>query len=594
MTDAGSFLGVERSLRGLRWRPRGGDDRLGLTLAQRQGVPELIGRILAARGIGIEEADAFLHPTLRRMLPDPLRLKDMDRAVARLVHAVEADETIAIFGDYDVDGATSAALLRRYLAAVGARTLIYIPDRQREGYGPNAPALMALQGQGARVVVTVDCGATAHAPLAAAARAGLDVIVVDHHVGEPALPEALAIINPNRLDEAGSLGMLAAVGVAFLLVVGLNRALREHGRFKDRVEPDLLDLLDLVALGTICDVVPLIGPNRALVTQGLKVLGRRCNPGLAALADVAGLDERLDAYHAGFMLGPRVNAGGRVGEAGLGARLLATDDAAEARELAGRLDVFNRERREIEAQVLDEAVALADRAADGAVILVAAEGWHPGVIGIVAGRLKDRYHRPALVVAWEGGIGKGSGRSVPGLPLGPAVIAARQAGLLLGGGGHAMAAGFSLTRDRVQDFSDFLEARFERPDQGASVPELGIDGALATEGATRDLAALVEQLGPFGTGNAEPRFVVMNARLVYVEPVKGGHLRLALADAAGTARLKAMAFRAGDGPLGPALMAARGMLVHVAGRLRENRWQGRSEVQLLVDDAALATGQGAI
>jgi single-stranded-DNA-specific exonuclease len=559
-------------------------------LAQRQGVPELIGRIIAARGIGIEEAETFLRPTLRRTLPDPFALKDMDRAVARLARAVETGETIAIFGDYDVDGATSAALLGRYLGAVGAPILTYIPDRQREGYGPNEAALRALQAEGASVVVTVDCGATAHAPLAAARRAGLDVIVVDHHVGEPALPEALAVINPNRLDEDGALGMLAAVGVAFLLAVGLNRGLRERGWFRSRAEPDLLDLLDLVALGTICDVVSLTGLNRALVAQGLKVLRRRGNIGLAALADVAGVEERIDAYHAGFVLGPRVNAGGRVGEAGLGARLLALDDPVEARALALRLDAFNRERREIEAKVLDEAIALADRAADRAVILVAAEGWHSGVIGIVAGRLKDRYNRPALVVSWEGEIGKGSGRSIPGLPLGPAVIAARQAGLLLGGGGHAMAAGFTVARERLADFAGFLEAQFPARDQRRAVPELGIDGALAAQAATLDLAALVEQLGPFGTGNAEPRFVLPHLRLVHVQPLRGGHLRLALTDAVGSTRLKAMAFRAEDGPLGPALIQARGELLHVAGKLREDRWQGRSDVQLLVDDAAPATG----
>src|SRR5437899_2071898 len=349
---AAPFLGIERSVCGRRWHERAADPGLAAMIAERHGLPEIVGRLLAQRGIGVAEAPGFLAPRLREQLPDPAHLLDMDRAVARLTRAIQNNEPIVVFGDYDVDGATSAALLLRFFAAVGARASVYVPDRLREGYGPNAPALLRLKAEGAAIVVTVDCGATAHDPLAAAAEAGLEIIVVDHHVSEPLLPRALALINPNRLDETSPHGALAAVGVAFLLVVALNRALREAGWYDGRVEPNLLQWLDLVALGTVCDVVPLTGVNRALVAQGLKMMQRRGNAGIAALADIAGITERLSAYHAGFVVGPRVNAGGRVGSAGLGARLLATGDAALVNDLARQLHDFNAERREIEAGVL--------------------------------------------------------------------------------------------------------------------------------------------------------------------------------------------------------------------------------------------------
>ncbi|HXP12157.1 MAG TPA: single-stranded-DNA-specific exonuclease RecJ [Stellaceae bacterium] len=584
------FLGVERSLRGLRWRERGGDDRLGLALAQRLDLPEIIGRILARRGIGIEQAPGFLAPTLRDFLPDPLQLKDMGAGVARLKRAIENGETIAIFGDYDVDGATSAALLRRFLEAVGARVVVYIPDRQREGYGPNAPALLKLKHDGAAVAVTVDCGATAHAPLAAAAEAGLDVVVIDHHVGEPNLPRACAVINPNRLDESNGLGNLAAVGVAFLLAVALNRELRRAGWYKSRPEPDLLASLDLVALGTVCDVVPLTGLNRALVAQGLKVMQTRGNVGLAALSDVAGLAERLDAYHAGFILGPRVNAGGRVGQSDLGVRLLSTSDPVEARGIAAELDRLNGERREIEARVLDQAIEQAERGDKRAkLIFVSGADWHQGVIGIVASRLKERFNRPAMVASISGGIAKGSGRSLPGVAMGPMVIAARQAGLLINGGGHAMAAGFTLEAAKLDDFRDFLAARIAAAlGDVEPVPELGIDGALSVNAATPALAGILEKLAPFGTGNAEPRFALPNLRILRADVAGESHLRLILGDGAGTARLKGIAFRALENGIGPALLKGQGQGFHLAGHLRANNWQGREEVQLVIDDAAPA------
>ena len=586
------FLGVERSLLGKRWRERSGDDRMGLALAQRLDLPEIVGRILARRGVDIEQAPRFLAPTLRDFLPDPLILKDMEAAVARLKRAIENGETIAIFGDYDVDGATSAALLRRFFEAAGGRVVVYIPDRKIEGYGPNAPALLKLKREGAAVVVTVDCGATAHAPLAAAMEAGLDMVVVDHHVGEPQLPQALAVINPNRIDESNNLGNLAAVGVAFLFAVALNRELRRSGWYKTRPEPDLLASLDLVALGTVCDVVLLTGLNRALVAQGLKVLQARGNTGLAALADMAGIGERLDAYHAGFILGPRVNAGGRIGKSDLGVRLLSTSDEVEARGIAAELDRLNAERREIEARVLEQAIAQVERGDKRApLIFVASEGWHGGVIGIVASRLKDRYNRPAMVAAIENGVAKGSGRSMPGVAMGTMVIAARQAGLLVNGGGHAMAAGFTAESSKLDALRDFLSARVKDALGDAEpVPELGIDGALSAHAATPELAAILEKLAPFGTGNSEPRFALPNLRVLRADVAGESHLRLILGDGAGNARLKAIAFRALENGIGPALLKAQGQGFHFAGHLRANNWQGREEVQLVVDDAAPAHG----
>ena len=583
------FLGVENSLTGRLWRSRLEDERLALAVSQQLGLPEVLGRVLAARGIPPEEGAAYLAPTLRDQLPDPSRLRDMDRAAARLTDAVMTGEIVGIFGDYDVDGATSSALLARFLRAVGGQVRLYIPDRLTEGYGPNTTALLALREEGLRVVVTVDCGTLAFEPLEAAHAAGLDVIVVDHHLAEPGLPPALAVINPNRLDESGTCGQLAAVGVAYLLVIAVNRALRAAGWYGDRAEPNLLQWLDIVALGTVCDVVPLTGLNRPLVLSGLKVMAGRTNPGLAALADVAGLDSAPGVYHAGFVLGPRVNAGGRVGRADLGARLLATDDAAEAAALAGELDVLNRERRTIEAMVEEEAMSLAEQTDDGGpLVFVAGRGWHPGVIGIVASRLKGRFNRPAFIVALEDGVGKGSGRSVPGADLGAAVTAARQAGLLINGGGHPMAAGLTVAEDKLAPLGEFLKERLSRSlGDRPKRRSLGVDGALGVGGASFELVELLDQAGPYGAGNPEPRFVVTGAHIVRSDIVGGDHVRCVLAGGEG-GRLKGIAFRCRETALGEALLNQRGAKLYFAGHLRADHWQGRDDVQLEIEDVASA------
>jgi single-stranded-DNA-specific exonuclease len=587
-----AFLGVEHSVCGRRWRLRLADRCRGETIAARLALPEIVGRLLAQRDIDLDDAASFLAPRLRDQLPDPSGLRDMDAAAARLAEAVLRGEAIAIFGDYDVDGATSAALLTRFFGAVGAKSRIYVPDRLREGYGPNLPALLRLRDQGWRLVVTVDCGTNAHQALAGAADGGIEVIVVDHHVAEPLLPRASAIVNPNRLDEESQHRGLAAVGVAFLLVVAVNRALRQAGWYgSGRVEPDLLGWLDLVALGTVCDVVPLAGLNRALVAQGLKVARRGSNPGIAALAAVAGVKEPLGDYHLGFVIGPRVNAGGRVGAADLGARLLATDDPLLAADLARRLDGYNAERRDIEARVLAAAiVGIEDTVQSPALIFAAGEDWHPGVIGIVAARLKERYQRPACVVALADGVGKGSGRSIPGLPLGPAVIAARQAGLLLNGGGHAMAAGFTVAADRLGALREFLAARFGGADRGHLVPELRIDGVLSLAAVQGSLIDHIDRLAPFGAGNPEPRFVFSGLRVVEVLPVGDGHLRCSLVDPLDGRRQAGIAFRAAATPLARFLAETKGVATHFAGHLRRDRWRAGDAVQISIDDAAPASG----
>ncbi len=583
-----TVLGVEQSVTGRRWESRLDNDRMGQAVAQALSLPEVVGRVLAARGVTPEDAADYLNPTLRDALPDPSSLCDMDAACERLASAVTNGEKIAVFGDYDVDGATSAAVVVRFVRAAGGRIEIYVPDRLKEGYGPNAPALLKLAQEGASVVVTVDCGTLAFGALAAAADAGLDVIVVDHHLSEPELPRALAVINPNRLDESGAHRQLAAVGVAYLLIVGVNRRLRAAGWYSGRGEPSLLQWLDLVALGTVGDVVPLTGLNRALVAQGLKVMAQRGNPGIAARADVAGIEERMGAYHAGFVLGPRVNAGGRVGRSDLGARLLSTDDAEEARQLALELDRHNAERRVIEAMVREAATAAAESSgAEGAdLVLVAGEGWHPGVLGLVATRLRDRWQCPAIVIGTENRTGKGSGRSVRGFNLGAAVIAARQEGLLVDGGGHAMAAGLTVRTEDIDALREFLSVRAAGANLGQGGRRtLRLDGALAVGGATPELIATLEQAGPYGAGNAEPRFAIADAQIVKADIVGENHVRCIFAGRGG-GRLKGIVFGGAEVELGRFLLGAGSTPVHVAGHLRADHWRGREDAQLIIEDAA--------
>jgi single-stranded-DNA-specific exonuclease len=577
-------LGVQRSLTGRHWALTPTDQRLAIALSQRHGLPDIVARVLAARGIGLGEVESFLAPTLRDLLPDPCRLKDMRAGAGRLVAAICKGERIAVFGDYDVDGATAAALLLRFLSAVGEPPLLYVPDRLREGYGPNAPALLELRHQGVTLVVTVDCGMAAHEPLATAAAAGLDVIVVDHHLGGEGLPPACAVINPKRLDDMGGLDHLAAVGVAFLLAVDVNRLLRQAGWYTSRAEPDLRQLLDLVALGTVCDVVPLSGVNRAFVTQGLRIMARRGNPGLRAIGDVTGLSGPPGARDLGFSIGPRINAGGRVGEADLGARLLATDDPEEARRLACRLDLLNRERQAIEQLVLHAALSQLPSGVAGQPLLWAVgTGWHPGVIGIVASRLVDRFRRPAVVIGLNNGRGVGSGRSLPGLDLGSAINAAAKAGLLIKGGGHAMAAGFTIEASKVDGLFAFLTERLAIDQQmQARLRSLPVDAVLSLTGAAGLPAGVLAALAPFGSGHPEPRFVLPDVRLAQVRAVGGDHLRCSLTDD-GAARLPAIAFRCTDSTLGRSLLEHAGAPFHLAGRLQARREGG---LQLVIDDAA--------
>ncbi len=577
------------SVTGRRWIWRSTEDRLGFAIAERLDVPEIVGRIMAARGIGIADAADFLTPTLRALLPDPSVLTDMEAAADRLARAVRAGETVAVFGDYDVDGACSAAILALFLRGLGCPVLPYVPDRLAEGYGPNAAALTGLIARGATLILCVDCG-TAAADVFGKLAGSADIVVLDHHKAEGPPPPVLATVNPNRLDCASGLRHLCAAGVAFMTSVAVLRRLRRDGALAGRDAPDLMQLLDLVALATVCDVMPLTGLNRALVAQGLRIMGRRERPGLAALMDVAKTRDLPTAMTCGFGLGPRLNAGGRISEADLGLRLLLCEDPLEARLLAERLDAINRQRQMVEAGVLADAAAAAEAQAEAGheVLLVCGAGWHPGVVGIVAGRLKETFNRPVCVGGLSGGIVKGSGRSVPGVDLGAAVIAARQSGLLLSGGGHAMAAGFGLAPEREAAFADFLRVRLPRPPGTPRRPHLAVDASVAAAGASLDLARQVARLAPFGTGNEEPVIVVPDVRVVKTDRLgnDGNTLRAYVQGEGGGPRLKCMLFRAGDGPLAQALMDRLGGRLHLAGHLRAEHWNGTDSVSLCVVDAA--------
>jgi single-stranded-DNA-specific exonuclease len=590
-----AFLGVTRSATGRLWRDR--LDARGaaraLAIAQRYQLPEMLARVVAGRNIELDEVPDFLDPTIRKLLPDPHSVTEMEAAAKRIADAVMRVEQVAIFGDYDVDGATSAALLAWHLRHCGLDPLIHIPDRIFEGYGPNVDAVRGLADKGAKLLVTVDCGTTSLEPLAEARRLGMAVVVIDHHQCGDELPVVEALVNPNRPDDLSGLGHLAAVGLVFVTLVAVNRELRQRGFWSAaRPEPNLLDMLHHVALGTVADVAPLIGLNRAFVAKGLIALRRRDHVGHTALMDVARLNGPPEAWHLGFMLGPRINAGGRIGRADLGVRLLLEDDVSEAAKIAAELDRLNTERREIEqmAEAQAEAEALASLGLEdkGAVIVTASEGWHPGVVGLVASRLKEKFGRPAFAIALEpGGLGTGSGRSISGVDLGKAVRQAVSEGILVKGGGHAMAAGVTLRKDKLAAFRGYIEAALSAEvAQARHVNELFIDGAVSARGVTTQLAATLNRAGPFGSANPEPVIALPSHELVYAEEVGQAHLRLRFKSGDG-ATVNCIAFRVLGQKLGQALADNRGQVLHVAGCLAVDRWQGAERVQFRVIDVAV-------
>ena len=580
-----SFLGVDSSVTGRRWvGPSSEIDRQSEALEQKTGLPAPLCKVLARRGVPAEEAPGYLDPTMRDLLPDPRKMKDMQAAATRVLQALDQKEAVAIFADYDVDGATSAALLIDWFRQFQRDVTLYIPDRIDEGYGPNTPAMEALAADHS-LIICVDCGTLSFEPIAAARAKGADVVVLDHHLGGETLPDANAVVNPNRQDELDAPGYLCAAGVVFLLLVELGRVLREAGR----TGPDLISMLDLVALGTVADVAPLTDANRAFVRQGLKIMARRTRPGMVALADVAGLNEAPRSYHLGYLMGPRVNAGGRIGKADLGARLLSTTDLNEARSIAEKLNELNAERREIEAVVQDAAMDQAtQRGLDAPLVWAAADGWHPGVVGIVASRLKEATNRPAIVIGFDGDDGKGSGRSVRGIDLGAAIHRLAADGLISKGGGHKMAAGLSLSRDQLSPamarLSEMLAAQ-GAGDLGAA--DLVIDGVLMPAAATVDLIETLEQAGPFGAAAPAPRFAFPDVQILFAKRVGQTHLKVSFGDGLGT-RIDAIAFGAFDGPMGPMLEQHGGARFHLAGRLEINQWQGRCSPQLRLEDAAKA------
>jgi single-stranded-DNA-specific exonuclease len=596
LTRADYFLDVQSSALGRPWRSRldAEGELRALAIAQVGGQDELIARVLAGRGVKPEAVQRHLDPSLRDLMPDPYCLRDMEAAAERLKRAVVRGERVAIFGDYDVDGACSAALLSEYLNACGLETIVHIPDRVTEGYGPNAEAITGFAAKGVKLVVTVDCGAVSSGPFELASRLGLDVIVFDHHQAPEALPKTLALVDPNREDDLSGLGYLCAAGVVYMALVALNRVLREAGFWNGRRAPDLIAGLDLVALATVADVVPLVGLNRAFVVKGLAVMRQRRRPGLAALFDVAGADGPPRPHHLGFLIGPRINAGGRIGDAGLGVRLLTAVDDLEARPIAVELDRLNRARQQIEIAALAEAEAealmslgLEER---GATVVVAGEAWPPGVVGLLAARLKERFERPAFALSLAGGQATGSGRSIAGVDLGRAVRAAVEAGVAIKGGGHAMAAGVTLASERLGEWRAFLEERLgEAVAKARADAGLTVDAALTANAATAELAHRLEAAGPFGSGNPEPVFALPRHRLTELTPVGAGGDHLRLRAIAGDGRaVEAMAFRAAGKTLGQALARLRGAPVHLAGTLSVNRYGGRERAQLRVVDVAEA------
>lgn len=587
------FLDVRQSVSGVSWEHRLTErqDMIALAIAQGHAVPDIVARVLAGRGVTAEQTERFLDPTIRDLLPDPASLTDMDRAAARIAAAVMAKEKVAIFGDYDVDGAASSALLKRFLTHFSVPSEIYIPDRIFEGYGPNPDAMRELVSRGATLIVTVDCGTNSAVSIDAANEAGADVVVLDHHQVGGALPAAIAVVNPNRDDDLSGQGHLCAAGVVFLALVQTARILR--GRMADGTPPDLLSLLDIVALATVCDVVPLTGVNRAFVVKGLQMARQQKNEGLAALARVSRIGEPISTFHLAYLIGPRINAGGRIGDAALGSRLLATDDPVEARTIAETLDRLNQERQLMEQEMLAAARVEADAELAGgngpAIVVTASNSWHPGIVGLLASRLKDHARRPAFAIAFNAvGIGTGSGRSVSGFDLGRLVREAAVAGLIVKGGGHGMAAGITVERARLGELRAFFEERAAADVFRLQGEEsLAIDGALAAEGATLSLLDALEQAGPFGAGHVAPVFALPRHRLADARPVGTNHIRVELQSESG-GRIQAIAFRAVETALGEFLFKNRGKTIHVAGSLSGNYWNGNRTVQFRISDAARA------
>lgn len=588
-----AFLDVRTSARQCRWVERltPAQSNVALDIAQTHGMDEILARVLAARGVAAADAPGFIDPTIKALMPDPSVITDLNAAAARIARAISTGERVAIFGDYDVDGAASSALLARYLRHFGIEPAVYIPDRIFEGYGPN-PAAMRTLAEDASLIVTVDCGTNSAAAFEAIAGTGTEIVVLDHHqIGGP-LPEVAAVVNPNRDDDMSGLTYLCAAGVVLMTLVDVSRQLRAGGRNDG---PDLMALLDLVALATVCDVVPLMGLNRAFVVKGLQVARRQNNPGLAALASIARIGEPLAPFHFGYVLGPRINAGGRIGDAALGARLLATDDADGARALAGELDALNAQRQAIEAEMVEQARAEAERELQSAnppsVIVTESDRWHPGIAGLIAARLRESFRKPAFAIAFDAnGVGTGSGRSIAGFDLGRLVRRAVEAGILEKGGGHAMAAGLTVRADRLGSLRAFFEEQAaERVSDLVANDVLEIDGALSASGVTAELIDRLEQAGPFGSGNPQPVFVLPRHQIGHVKPVGNGHLKLSLRGM-GPGSLDAIAFRVRDEPLGRMLSENVGNGLHLAGTVSINHWNGRRIPQLRVIDAAVPEG----
>ena len=584
-----AFLDVNCSLSNKVWKERSADNNLIEEMKNKSGITSSLAKILVSRGIMTSEIETYLNPKLRKDLPDPKVLTDMEKASIRFANAIIEKENIAIYGDYDVDGATSSALLNRFISSLGHSANVYIPDRVNEGYGPNISAFKKLIKNGVSLIITVDCGIAAFEPLLFAKNKGLDVIVVDHHMAQDKLPEAFSIINPNRKDDKSKLGMLAAVGVSFMLTIATNTYLRQKNYYSRTIkEPDLLMLLDLVALGTICDLVPLVGLNRTFVVKGLEVMNLKNNLGLNALSKITKIKEKINTYHAGFILGPRINAGGRVGEPDLGARLLATSDNYEAMQLSTLLDQYNIKRKDIEDNVFQEAVNKVENEKnflDNLFIIVKGSNWHEGVIGIVASRLVEKYSKPSIVISTNGENAKGSARSIPGIDIGYLISIAKQKNIIEKGGGHPMAAGLEVLNRKINQFSKFMnKSKIENNYYVEDLNEYFIDSIITTSGATKELYTSFQSAGPFGVGNREPRFAISNVNIIYSQIVGKNHIVARISDSSGN-YLKAIAFRSLNTPLGDAILQKRNM--HLVGRLKNSYWNGKSSMELYIEDGAL-------